>query len=129
MRTAFEQLHLGRSTLFTYLGPVNDPDILVIVADFLSRVGGITLCAVAALGERSLSIVFRGQGSRRTSRGVAIAAFGAVGSAGGHRGMARAEINLETLARGAGGLDRESVETYLVGRIMRAGARRKRPEA
>lgn len=129
VRTAFDRLHVGRATLISYLGRVEDPDILVIVADFLSRVGGITLCAVAALGERSLSVVFRGQGSRRTSRGVAIAAFAALGSAGGHRGMARAEVALEAVEREAGGLDREAVERWLVDRIMRAGARRRRPGA
>lgn len=124
VRRAFENLRRERSMILTFLGRVDDPDILVVVADFLSHVGGITLCCVAAVQEGRLAVSFRCDGVRRSARQVATAAFGAFGPAGGHRTMARAELPLQAIEREAGGLSDEAIWAFARARIRRAAARR-----
>lgn len=82
----------------TFLGNADHADTLVIVADFLMKIKGIS-CSVAAgiCGHSKLVIIFRGSGRRQDVGAMATRAFDEYGSAGGHKSMARAEIPLENL--------------------------------
>lgn len=122
IRKAFNHLHMSRSTLFTYLGKLDNPDILVIVADFLTHVGGISLCLAAGLCEGSLSVVFRCDGFQRSAEKLAVQAFGRYGSAGGHVTAARAEIPVDNLKKELPSLAEKEVERFIMERIrMRRG--------
>jgi len=87
-----------KNTAHTFLGHTDHADTLVIVADFLMKIKGIS-CSVAAgiCGHNKLVIIFRAGGRRQDVGAMAAKAFDQFGSAGGHKNMARAEIPLENL--------------------------------
>lgn len=82
------------------MGQVDNPDILVVVADFLMRVHEIRWAAVYGQYENNIIVVLRSDGTRNVGD-LAQRAFGDVGAAGGHKTMARAEIPVEALGNAA----------------------------
>lgn len=84
-------LHTVRSGQFVYIGKVDNPDILVVIADFLTRVYECRWVAVSGLYGDTVVVIYRGDGSRDIGR-LASAQFSDIGSAGGHKALARAEF-------------------------------------
>lgn len=89
---------VGSSGQYSYVGDVDNPDVLVNIADFFMRVYEIRWVAVAGRYQDSIVIVFRGDGISRDVGKFAAQVFGEIGSAGGHKGMARAEVPVESAA-------------------------------
>lgn len=85
---------LGSSGQFVYVGQISSPDVLVNIADFFMRVYEIRWVAVAGAYAGAAVVIFRGDGIARDVGRLAADIFGDLGSAGGHRGMARAEFPL-----------------------------------
>jgi nanoRNase/pAp phosphatase (c-di-AMP/oligoRNAs hydrolase) len=83
--------------MFAYLGSVANPDICVIIADFFMKISSVNWSIVSGLYSKKLIIVFRNDGLRKDAGKVARQSFGQIGSAGGHKSMARAEIPFEAL--------------------------------
>ena len=77
---------------YVYIGEVENSDILVVIADFFMRVYEIRWVAVAGLSEGNLVVVFRSDGVSKDVGALASERFGDIGSAGGHKVMARAEV-------------------------------------
>ena len=101
---AFERTRfVGREGLFAFVGPVDNPDALVTLADFFLRVHELSWNCIAGLYKGRLVVVMRSDGLRRHIGQKAQAWFGEYGCAGGHKMAARAEIELDRLA----GLDPE----------------------
>ncbi len=94
---AFRKMRVMGEGLTAYMGEVDSSDILVILADFFLRVHGISWTIVSGVSDDKLINVFRGDGLRRDVGKMAQQLFGDVGSAGGHKSMARAEIPLDKL--------------------------------
>ncbi len=90
-----KRIHGGR--IFAHLGSVKNPDVCVLVADFFMRVHSISWSIVSCICSQKLVVVFRNDGLRKDAGKLAKKAFGSFGSAGGHKGMARAEIPLANL--------------------------------
>lgn len=86
---------MGSSGQYVYLGDVDNPDILVNVADFFMRVYEIRWAAVAGRYQGTMVVVFRSDGISRNVGRFASLAFGEIGSAGGHKALARAEFPAE----------------------------------
>lgn len=83
-----------------WLGEVSSSDLLVAVADFFTRVHGLRWIAVSGIAAKNtVVVIFRGDGSRDIGR-MADACFYDVGSAGGHRRLARAEFPLTAVPEG-----------------------------
>ncbi len=93
---AFRSLQTCKKGAYAHVGAVRSPDMLVAIADFFTRVHGLRWVAVSGTYNDGLVIIFRGDGSIHIGD-VARKHFDALGSAGGHRSMARAEIPLEAL--------------------------------
>jgi nanoRNase/pAp phosphatase (c-di-AMP/oligoRNAs hydrolase) len=91
-KRAIEQRRSHKGRLFVHLGPVNSPDVCVLIADFFMRIESVAWSVVAGLCDRKLVVIFRNDGLRRNAGTVAKEAFGSLGSAGGHKSAARAEI-------------------------------------
>jgi nanoRNase/pAp phosphatase (c-di-AMP/oligoRNAs hydrolase) len=83
--------------LYTFMGEVPTPDLMVILADFFLRVEEISWTIVGGIYEDKLVVIFRNDGLRKNAGRLAIKAFGKLGSAGGHAASARAEVPLENL--------------------------------
>jgi nanoRNase/pAp phosphatase (c-di-AMP/oligoRNAs hydrolase) len=94
---ALAELKFSKGRYYTHLGRVRSPDVLVIVADFLNHVGDIDWVFVSGIHGEKLVVIFRCDGYRKSAGKLAERIFGSVGSAGGHKGAARAEIPLKNL--------------------------------
>ncbi|MFZ5449451.1 MAG: DHH family phosphoesterase [Thermodesulfobacteriota bacterium] len=92
---ALNRFRIRHNRLYAFLGPVNTPDILVILADFFLRAGEISWTIVGGIYQDRLVVIFRNDGLRKNAGRLATRAFGKLGSAGGHVASARAEIPLE----------------------------------
>ncbi|GFK93532.1 hypothetical protein NNJEOMEG_01366 [Fundidesulfovibrio magnetotacticus] len=96
---AFERMRpVGKDGLHAYVGPVENPDVLVVLADFFLRVHGLSWIAIAGAYASRLVVVMRSDGLRRDIGAKARTWFGDYGCAGGHMMAARAEIELDRLA-------------------------------
>lgn len=79
---------------YVFLNEVENPDILVVIADFFMRVHEIRWIAVCGVYRDTIVVIFRGDGTFRDLGRFAHEKFHDIGSAGGHKAMARAEIPL-----------------------------------
>jgi len=96
-RTALENLVFFKDKAYIHMGKVNDPDILVILADFFLKLVESTWCIVSGVYGQKLILIFRHAGFRLDAGKVAHKLFGQWGSAGGHKSAARAEIPVEAI--------------------------------
>ena len=94
---AFRKMRVLGQGLTAFMGQVESPDILVILADFFLRVHGLSWTIISGIFNDNLVIIMRGDGLRRDMGKFAKLLFGEVGSAGGHRSMARAEVPMEKI--------------------------------
>ena len=95
---AFRKMRfVGSKGLFVYMDALESPDILVMLADFFTRVHGLSWNMLSAVVKKTVVVVFRGDGLGRNMGHMAQKLFADIGSAGGHRGAARAEIDLDKL--------------------------------
>lgn len=95
---AFYNLRRIGTGLFAHMGKVENPDILVIVADFFMRVHGVSWVTVSGEYEETLVVIFRGDGLRKDMGKFASSLLGDIGSAGGHKEAARGEVPIEALS-------------------------------
>ena len=93
-KTALLQMRLRKGRVFVHLGPVVNPDVCVIIADFFMRIHTVRWSIVSGTCDNKLVVIFRNDGSRKNAGRVAKESLGSFGCAGGHKTMARAEINL-----------------------------------
>ncbi len=83
--------------VFSHLGEVSREDIVPQLADFCLQVEGMDWSAVSGVCGNELVMSVRNVGFVQKAGSVVKAAFGSLGSAGGHRSMAKAVIPLENL--------------------------------
>jgi nanoRNase/pAp phosphatase (c-di-AMP/oligoRNAs hydrolase) len=80
-----------------HLGPVTNPDVCVTIADFFMKIHDIAWVVVSGTFKGQLVIIVRNDGFRKDAGRLLAKVFGHLGTAGGHKAMARAEIPLENL--------------------------------
>jgi len=102
--------YIGREGFFAYVGRVDNPDVLVVLADFFLRVHGLSWDCIGGQYGDKLVAVMRSDGLRRNMGKKAQAWFGEFGSAGGHMMAARAEMELSRL-------EGRDLETFLLSRL------------
>jgi nanoRNase/pAp phosphatase (c-di-AMP/oligoRNAs hydrolase) len=91
-KKALENLTFVKDKAFIHMGKVNDPDILVFMADFFLKMVEASWCIVSGIYGQKLIVIFRNAGFRLDAGKMAQKLFGQWGSAGGHKSAARAEI-------------------------------------
>ena len=96
-RQAFEAMQLVKDSVFIHMGKVQDADTLVIVADFFIKMAEASWCLTSGIHGQKLIIIIRYAGFRLHAGQIASRLFGKLGSAGGHKNAARAEIPLSAL--------------------------------
>jgi nanoRNase/pAp phosphatase (c-di-AMP/oligoRNAs hydrolase) len=94
---AMKRLSFIKDIAFVHMGKVENPDILVIIADFFMRLAEATWSVVSGVYGDKLIVILRNAGFRGDAGKSAQKLFGHWGdaSAGGHKGAARAEVPLE----------------------------------
>ncbi len=96
-KKALENRRVRKGKVFVFLGLVPNPDICVLIADFFLKISSIKWSIVAGYHQKKLVIIFRSDGLRKNAGKIAEQGFAEFGSAGGHKAMARAEIDLARL--------------------------------
>lgn len=96
-RIALEGMRMRRGKVFAHLGTVTNPDVCVIIADFFMRICSVKWSIVSGIYDNRLIVIFRNDGLRKDAGKIAKLGFGDLGSAGGHKSMARAEVSLENI--------------------------------
>ena len=118
-KRALENIRRCKNRVFIHLGPVTNPDVCVLIADFFMRVDSINWSIVSGICDKKLIIIFRNDGLRMNAGVVAKQSFGKVGSAGGHKGMARAEIFLVDLMKVVDHRYNQKLQRWIINRIER----------
>lgn len=119
-KTALEEKRRRKSKLYAHLGNVSSPDVCVLVADFFMRVSSVTWSIVSGRCNKKLVIIFRNDGIRKNAGRLAILSFGHLGSAGGHRNMARAEITYTELKQVVDVQDDPKVALWIIRSIEKS---------
>jgi nanoRNase/pAp phosphatase (c-di-AMP/oligoRNAs hydrolase) len=91
-------LKYSKRRLYSHVGKIRSPDVLVMIADFLNHVEDVDWVFVSGIHGERLVVIFRCDGYRKNAGKLAIRIFGSVGSAGGHKEAARAEVPMKNLA-------------------------------
>lgn len=114
---ALDVLKYSKGRYYSHVGRVRSPDVLVIVADFLNHVGDIDWVFVSGIHGEKLVVIFRCDGYRKSAGKLAEKTFGALGSAGGHKGAARAEVPLKNLDLGDKEFTSDTLKKYIMRHI------------
>jgi len=96
-KIALQNMRKQKDRIFIHTGPVVNPDVCVILADFFIKINSIKWSVVSGLCNNVLVVIFRNDGLRKNAGDVAKQSFGHVGSAGGHKSIARAEIPVSSI--------------------------------
>jgi nanoRNase/pAp phosphatase (c-di-AMP/oligoRNAs hydrolase) len=106
--------------LFSHLGPVGYPELVAQFADLFLQVEGVEWSVVSGVVNDELHISVRNVGYVRGAGEAVRAAFAELGSAGGHRAMAKAVIPLATWRARVGATDPEPLSAAIVARMREA---------
>jgi nanoRNase/pAp phosphatase (c-di-AMP/oligoRNAs hydrolase) len=116
-KMAFDRMNILRDKIFVHMGKIGNPDVCVQLADFLMRVNNISWTVISSVADDNLVIILRSDGYRKNAGKMASKLFGDLGSAGGHRSSARAEIPLSNLRKRIRGFTEEAIEKWIIRRI------------
>jgi nanoRNase/pAp phosphatase (c-di-AMP/oligoRNAs hydrolase) len=115
---AGRQVHHG--VAFVHLGPVAYPELVAQFADFFLQVEGAEWSVVSGTVHGEVHISVRNVGWVRAAGDVVRHAFGDLGSAGGHRSMAKAVIKLRDWRAREGAVTPEALARTIASRFLRA---------
>ncbi|MDZ7641146.1 MAG: DHH family phosphoesterase [Desulfurivibrio sp.] len=104
-RTALKEMKLSQARMYAHVGKVPNPDILVLIADFLKQVHEASWVFVSGIHHDKLVVIFRCDGYKKDAGRLAEKTFGQKGSAGGHRESARAEVPLKNMDKEAAAIN------------------------
>jgi nanoRNase/pAp phosphatase (c-di-AMP/oligoRNAs hydrolase) len=119
-RIALEEMRVRRHRIHVHLGPVRNPDVCVSIADFFMKIHDIAWSIVSGTHQGRLIIIVRNDGIRKDAGKLLGQKFGHLGSAGGHKAMARAEIPLENLEGLVDHKDGKAVSRWII-RMLKPG--------
>jgi nanoRNase/pAp phosphatase (c-di-AMP/oligoRNAs hydrolase) len=123
-RIALEQMRRRKGKCYAHVGRVTSPDVLVLIADFFMRVASVTWSVVSGRCDKKLIVVIRNDGIRKNAGNLVKDSFRILGSAGGHKTMARAEIPIATLKKRIDTQDEEKIGLWVIRQIERASSRK-----
>ena len=122
---ALQNKRMKRGRIFIHLGNVISPDVCVLVADFFMRVDTATWSIVSGKHGKKLVVIFRYNGFQKSAGTVAKKAFGNVGSAGGHKSVARAEIPFSELTDHVDVKDDKALQQWVIHQVEKGAGKKK----
>ena len=123
---ALQNKRMLKGRIFVHLDKVISPDVCVLVADFFMRVDSATWSIVSGMHGKKLIVIFRYNGFQQSAGTIARKAFGDVGSAGGHKSMARAEIPFSELANHVDVRDDKALRQWVIHRFEKGSGKKKK---
>ena len=116
LRCVSQAVQHGEITGFlytTHLGAVIREDLITYVADFLLQVEEIKWSVVSGVVHGDVVVSVRNLGYSRNAGEFVKRSFGALGSAGGHRAMAKAVVPLDRFQQQFGSTDPEQIRATI----------------
>ncbi len=129
LATGIARRRVVAGVVFVHLGPVGYPELVAQFADLFLQVEGVEWSVVSGIVDADVHVSVRNVGYVRAAGDVVRQAFGALGSAGGHRSMAKAVIPVRKWA--ADTATDESMSRDIMARFLAAlhdGNQDKRPD-
>lgn len=123
-KIALANMRRRKGRIFVHLGPVINPDICVLIADFFMRIDSVSWSIVSGFYNKTLILVFRNDGVRKNAGRLAQQSFGLYGSGGGHKSMARAEIPIADLKPLVDHQDEKKVLQWIIRQIEKRGGKK-----
>ncbi len=123
-RKALENVRKRKGRIFVHAGHVINPDICVLLADFFIKISKINWSIVSGISNNLLVVILRNDGLRKDAGRVAKESFGHIGSAGGHKSMARAEIPVSALKGHPDIKNDETVLKWIIGQIEKKAGKK-----
>jgi nanoRNase/pAp phosphatase (c-di-AMP/oligoRNAs hydrolase) len=120
-KTAIDVMRRRKGRAFAHLGWVVSPDVLVQIADFCLKISSVDWSIVSGIHGGKLVIILRNDGLRKNAGLTASNSFGALGSAGGHKSAARAEIDVANLPEALDPKDDQRVQRWIIRQMSPAG--------
>jgi nanoRNase/pAp phosphatase (c-di-AMP/oligoRNAs hydrolase) len=115
-----ERRHVTHGVVFSHLGAVAYPELVPQFADFFLQVEGAEWSVVSGIVHGELHISVRNVGYVRAAGEVVRQAFGELGSAGGHRSMAKAVIRVRDWRTAVSPTGSGPLAHAIVARFLRA---------
>ncbi len=112
--------HVTNGVVFSHLGPIAYPELVAQFADLFLQVEGAEWSVVSGTVHGELHVSVRNVGYVRAAGEVMRQAFGELGSAGGHRSMAKAVIRLRDWRARVGPTTASTLGQAIVARFLRA---------
>ncbi|MGD9332976.1 MAG: DHH family phosphoesterase [Desulfobacterales bacterium] len=116
-RKAIQIRRFRKGKMFAHLGRIPHPDVCVLIAEFFMRVETVTWSIVSGRYAQKIVVILRNDGIRKDAGSVALESFGEFGSAGGHKTMARAELDLARVGAAVNCKNGRRITEWLVSRI------------
>ena len=114
LSVALIRMRHAHNVVYSHVGAVPSADVLAQIADFFIRCKELAWAIVSGVVGDKLVVIFRCDGYRKHAGKVAETAFGLLGSAGGHRCMARAEIGSHELPEGVCLTHNENLQSFVL---------------
>lgn len=118
---AFKIKRWRKRRMFVHLGKVKSPDACVLIADFFMKVKNVEWSIVSGIYHKKLIIIFRNLGIQKNAGKTANAAFGDLGPSGGHKNMARSELDLKAVGNETGLADDDKLLDWIIRRVESPG--------
>lgn len=116
---AIKNRQVIHNRMFFHAGRTTRPDKLVVVADFFLTLSQINWSIISGIVDDKLIIIIRNDGLRKGAGNTAREAFSCFGSAGGHKTMARAELDLKLVRKEIGSISKKAVGDWIIREIDR----------
>ena len=110
--------------MFFHAGKTEKPDELVMVADFFLTLVKVNWSIISGVFGKKLVIIIRNDGLRKGAGNAAKEAFCAYGSAGGHKTMARAELDITSVYAAIKSRSQKKIGEWIVQEIEKAAGKK-----
>lgn len=121
---AIKQRKIIHNRVFFHAGNISKPDELVVVADFFLAIARVNWSIISGIYKKELIIIIRNDGLRKGAGNTAKEAFSKYGSAGGHKTMARAELDLRLIRKEIRQVNKKALGTWIVSAIEKAAGKK-----
>ncbi len=111
---AIKQRKVINNRVFFHAGNITKPDELVVVADFFLTLARINWSIISGIYEKKLIVIIRNDGLRKGAGNTAKEAFSMYGSAGGHKTMARAELDLKLIRKQIKAVNKKALGDWII---------------
>ena len=121
---AIKKKKIINNRVFFHAGKISKPDELVVVADFFLTISGVNWSIISGIYEKQLIIIIRNDGLRKGAGNTAKQAFAMCGSAGGHKTMARAELEMKLVRKEIRSSGAKNIEDWIISTIDKTGGKK-----